>query len=122
LLAGRGFELWIGDPARTKTLRVRKQKTNGQDAQLLLKLLPKDRFPWLSVPGLENRNLRQLLWRRHPLVQMTTRILDQLQTPAMNEGKKWKRKMWCDQGRAQLEKIPLAPWADRRRQAMKSKP
>jgi hypothetical protein len=53
---------------------------------------------------------------------MTTRILDQLQTPTMNEGKKWKKRLWSDQGRAQLEKIPLAPWADRRRQAMKSKP
>ena len=39
LLAELGFELWIGDPARIKAARVRKQKTDRQDAQLLLKLL-----------------------------------------------------------------------------------
>jgi transposase len=39
LLAELGFELWIGDPAQIKAARVRKQKTDRQDAQLLLKLL-----------------------------------------------------------------------------------
>jgi transposase len=39
LLAELGFELCIGDPAEIKTKRVRKQKTDRQDAQLLLRLL-----------------------------------------------------------------------------------
>jgi transposase len=39
LLAELGFELWIGDPAEIKTQRVRQQKTDRQDPQLLLKLL-----------------------------------------------------------------------------------
>jgi len=39
LLAELKFELWIGDPARIKAARVRKQKTDRQDAQLLLRLL-----------------------------------------------------------------------------------
>src|SRR5271168_3229186 len=39
------FELWIGDAAEIRTKRVRKQKTDRQDAQLLLKLLMEDRFP-----------------------------------------------------------------------------
>jgi hypothetical protein len=33
-----------------------------------------------------------------------------------NEGQRWKKKLWNEQGRAQLEKLPLAPWASRRRQ------
>jgi transposase len=45
LLAELGFELWIGDPAEIKTKRVRKQKTDRQDAQLLLRLLLENRFP-----------------------------------------------------------------------------
>jgi transposase len=116
LLAEPGFELWIGDPAQIKTLRVRKQKTDRQDAQLLLKLLLEDRFPRVWVPSPENRDLRQLLWHRHRLVQMRTRILNQLQAVAMNEGKKWKKRLWSEWGRAQLEKLRLAPWATRRRQ------
>jgi transposase len=38
LLAELQFELWIGDAAEIRTKRVRKQKTDRQDAQLLLRL------------------------------------------------------------------------------------
>ena len=34
LLHELGFELWIGDPAEVQSKRVRKQKTDRQDAQL----------------------------------------------------------------------------------------
>jgi transposase len=116
LLAELGIELWIGDAAEIRTMRVRKQKTDRQDAQLLLKRLLENRFPRVWIPDPENRDLRQLLWHRHRLVQMRTRILNQLQAVAMNEGQRWKKRLWSEQGRAQLEKLPLAPWASRRRQ------
>ena len=45
LLTELQFELWIGDAAAIRTKRVRKQKTDRQDAQLLLRLLLEDRFP-----------------------------------------------------------------------------
>jgi transposase len=118
LLAELGFEVCIGNAAEIKTRRVRKQKTDRMDAQLLLKLLLEDRFPRIWVPSPENRDLRQLLWHRHRLVQMRTRIMNQLQALAMNEGQRWKKKLWSEQGRAQLEKLPLAPWASRRRQEL----
>ena len=54
LLAELGFELWIGDPAQIKAKRVRKQKTDRQDAQLLLQLLLEDRFPRVWIPSPEN--------------------------------------------------------------------
>jgi transposase len=117
LLAELGFELWIGNAAEIKTKRVRKQKTDRLDAQLLLKLMLEDRFPRIWAPSPENRDLRQLLWHRHRLVQMRTRIANQLQALAMNEGKRC-RKLWSAQGRAELEKLQLAPWASRRRQEL----
>ena len=76
-----------------------------------------DRFPRIWVPSPENRDLRQLLWHRHRLVQMRTRIANQLQALAMNEGKRC-RKLWSAEGRAELEKLQLAPWASRRRQEL----
>jgi transposase len=115
-LAELGIELWIGDAAEIQTKRVRKQKTDRNDAQLLLKLLLEDRFPRIWVPSPENRDLRQLLWHRHRLVQMRTRILNQLQALVMNEGQEWKKRLWSERGRAQLKKLPLAPGASRRRQ------
>jgi hypothetical protein len=39
------FELWIGDAAEIRTKRVRKQKTDRQDAQLILQLMQKTRLP-----------------------------------------------------------------------------
>ncbi len=116
LLVELGFEVWIGNAAEIKTQRVRKQKTDRADALLLLKLLLENRFPQIWVPSPENRDLRQLLWHRHRLVQMRTRIMNQLQAIAMNEGKRWKKRLWNEQGRAELEKFQLAPWASRRRQ------
>src|SRR6202521_515849 len=99
LLAELGFEVWIGDAAKIKTKRVRKQKTDRQDAKLLLKLLVENRFPRIWVPSPENRDLRQLLWHRHRLVQMRTPIMNQLPAVAMNEGKRWKKKRFSEQGR-----------------------
>jgi len=118
LLAELGFELWIGDPAEIKAKRVKKQKTDRKDAQLLLRLMREKNFPQIWVPSPENRDLRQLLWHRHRLVQMRTRIMNQLQALAMNEGYRWKKKLFSEQGRAQLEKLTLAPWASRRRQEL----
>ena len=79
LLAELGFELWIGDPAEIKARRVKKQKTDRRDAQLLLRLMREHTFPKIWVPSPENRDLRQLLWHRHRLVQMRTRMMNQLQ-------------------------------------------
>ena len=118
LLAELGFELWIGDPAGIKAKRVKKQKTDRKDAQLLLRLMREDNFPRIWEPGPENRDLRQLLWHRHRLVQMRTRIMNQLQALAMNEGRRWKTKLWSESGRTELEKLALAPWASRRRQEL----
>jgi transposase len=118
LLAELGIEVWIGDAAEIKTKRVRKQKTDREDANLLLKLLLEDRFPRIWVPSPENRDLRQLLWHRHRLVQMRTRIMNQLQAVAMNEGYRWKKKLFSEKGRALLEKLSLAPWASRRRKEL----
>jgi transposase len=118
LLAELEIEVWIGDAAEIKRQRGRKQKTDREDARLLLRLLLENRFPRIWVPSPENRDLRQLLWHRHRLVQMRTRIMNQLQAVAMNEGYRWKKKLFSAQGRALLEKLSLAPWASRRRKEL----
>ena len=115
LLAELQIELLIGDAAEIRTKRVRKQKTDRQDAQLILNLLLEDRFPQIWVPSWENRDLRQLLWHRHRMVQARTRIMNQLQAVALNEGLRCKKKLWRERGREQLESFRLAPWASRRR-------
>jgi len=116
LLQELQFELWIGNAAEIRTKRVRKQKTDRQDAQLLLRLMLEDRFPRIWVPDAANRDLRQLLWHRHRLVQMRTRVMNQLHVVALNEGLRRKKALWRPAGRKELESFLLAPWASRRRQ------
>jgi transposase len=115
LLGELHVELWMGDAAEIRTKRIRKQKTDRQDAQLIRRLLMEDRFPRVWVPSWENRDLRQLLWHRHRMVQARTRIMNQLQAVALNEGLRCKKRLWREAGREQLESFRLAPWASRRR-------
>jgi transposase len=115
LLQELGFELWIGDPAEIRSKRVRKQKTDRQDAQLILQLMLENRFPRIWAPDAENRDLRQLLWHRHRMVQMRTRVMNQLHVVPLNEGLRRKKALWRPAGRKELESIALAPWASRRR-------
>ena len=115
LLAELNIELWVGDATEIARKRERKQKTDRQDAQHILRLMLKDDFPQIWVPSWENRDLRQLLWHRHRMVQARTRIMNQLQAVALNEGVRAKKKLWREKGREQLESFRLASWASRRR-------
>jgi transposase len=118
LLAELNFEIWIGDPAQIRAKQVRKQKNDRRDAEHILKLMMKDDFPriWAVTP--ENRDLRQLVWHRHRLVGMRTRVMNQLQAIAMNEGIRRKKGLWTEKGRQQLESLSLMPWTTRRRQEL----
>ena len=49
------------------------------------------------------------------MVQARTRVMNQLQAVALNEGLRRKKGLWRDAGREQLESFRLAPWASRRR-------
>jgi transposase len=115
LLQELSFELWTGDAAKIRAKRVRKKKTDREDARHILELLVEDRFPKIWVPTWQNRDLRQLLWHRHRMVQTRTRLMNQLQAVAINEGVRCKKRLWREAGRKQLASLSLAPWASRRR-------
>jgi len=97
---------------------VRKQKNDRRDAEHILKLMLKDDFPRIWAPTPENRDLRQLVLHRHRLVGMRTRVMNQLQAVAMNEGIRRKTGLWSEKGRQQLESLSLMPWTERRRQEL----
>jgi transposase len=118
LLAEPDFEVWIGDPAQIRAKQVRKQKNDRRDAEHLLKLMLENHFPQLWVPTPQDRDVRQLVLHRHRLVQMRTRVMNQLQAIAMNEGVRRKRGLWTRRGRAQLEALTLPRWTSRRRQEL----
>ncbi len=115
LLAEFGHELWIGDAARIRAAAAHKQKTDVRDAELLLQLLVENRFPRIWRPTPEQRDLRQLLVHRHRLVQMRTRVKNQLQALARNEGLYRKQRLWSEAGQAEFLNLCLPQWSDLRR-------
>jgi transposase len=118
LLQELGQELWFGDAAQVRASVVRKQKTDRRDAEHLMHLLIEDRFPRIWVPSLEVRDVRQLLVHRHKQVQARTRTKNQLQAMALSHGVQKKYKLWTKAGRAELEQLPLLPYAAQRRQKL----
>ena len=118
LLAELNFELWVGDPAQIRAKQVRKQKNDRRDAEHILKLMLQSNFPRIWAPSPENRDLRQLVLHRHRLVGMRTRVMNQLQAVAMNEGIRRKKGLWSEKGRQQLQSLSLLPWTTRRRQEL----
>src|SRR5712671_13094 len=118
LLAELGFELWFGDAAKVRASVVRKQKTDRRDAKHLMHLLIENRFPRIWVPSLEVRDVRQLLVHRHKQVQARTCTKNQLQAMALSCGVQKKYKLWTQTGRAELEQLPLLPYAAQRRKRL----
>ncbi len=69
LLAELNYELWIGDPAKIRAARVRKQKNDREDAEHLLCLLLEDRFPRVGCVG---PRLRQaVFWKLKKFAKAT---------------------------------------------------
>jgi transposase len=111
-----GHELWIGDAAQIRASYVRRQKTDRRDAGHILRLLVEHRFPRIWVATAGQRDQRQLLVHRHRLVEMRTRIKNELQHLMLNQGVQKQRQLWNRGGRAALEKLPLEGWTGRRRE------
>jgi transposase len=113
LLGELGHEALLGDPAKIHASSVRKQKTDKRDARHILSLLVEDRFPVVWQPPVENEELRQLLLHRCRMVRLRTKVKNQLDAVAKNEGllstRGWREK------RRQIEALPLPGWYAERR-------
>jgi transposase len=116
LVQDQGHEIWIGDAAQIRASYVRKQKTDKRDAAHILKLLVEGRFPRLWTPDREQRDWRQLVLHRHKLVEIRSRVKNELQHLAMNKGMQKQRKLWSQAGMQSLRELPLKPWAACRRE------
>jgi len=118
LLARCGHQIWIGDAAAIARQEGRKQKHDRRSAQLILRLMRENRFPHIWVPTVRERDLRQLLIHRQHLVRMRTRIKNQLQHIALNQGWQKKRKLWSEEGLKLLRSLVLEPWTGQRRDTL----
>jgi len=114
LVAELGFELWIGHPSEIRATMPRNQRTDKRDAEGILRLLLEDRFPAVWVPPAEEEGLRTLLTHRCRLVRLRTRVNNQLDGMAKNEGLLGVR-VGTSRGRQRLQQVELAGWQEQRR-------
>src|SRR5271157_3943949 len=117
LLSAMGHQWRRGDAAQIRACMTRRQKTDQRDADHILTLLAENRFPAIWVPSPEERDVRQLLLHRHKAVQMRTRVKNQLQALAINQGLRLRHQLWTQQGQ-QLQALELLPYAAQRRQEL----
>jgi transposase len=114
LLAELGHEMVLGDPGAIHASQPRKQKTDKRDARHLLQLLMEDRFPSVWQPPAAHEQTRQLLLHRCRLVRFRTRVMNQLDALAKNEGL-CDRAGWSRNRRLAIESLPLSGWYAQRR-------
>ena len=115
LMSELGHELVVGDATQIRASNPRKQKTDKRDAEHILRLLVEDRFPSIWQPPAENEQLRQLLLHRSRLVRLRTRVTNQLDAMAKNEGL-CVAGGWSGKRRQEIEALPLPGWYGERRQ------
>jgi transposase len=116
LVQDMGHEIWIGDAAQIRASYVRRQKTDKRDAAHILKLVVEGRFPKLWTPDRAQRDLRQLVLHRQKLVEIRSRVKNELQHLSLNKGMQRKAKLWSQAGQQLLRELPLKPWAACRRE------
>ena len=114
LIEGLGHEFVLGDAAAIAAANPRKQKTDKRDARHILKMLVEERFPVVWQPPAQNEDLRQLLLHRCRMVRMRSRVKNQLDSMAKNEGL-LSRRVWSPKRRQEIEALPLTGWYARRR-------
>lgn len=114
LMSELGHELLVGDASAIHASAPREQRTDKRDARHILRLLMENRFPALWQPSVANVEQRQLLLHRCRLVRMGTRIKNQLDSIAKNEGLTGSQR-WSAKRRQQIEALPLTGWYAERR-------
>jgi transposase len=80
-----------------------------------LKLMLEGRFPGIWVPTEAERDLRQLLMDRHHRMRIRTKVKNQLQALALNQGVQKGRRLWSIEGMQQLRDLPMMEHTARRR-------
>jgi transposase len=114
MLQELGHELVVGEAAKIRALKTRKQHHDRGDAEHILNLLLRGDFPKVWLPPAEERDVRVLVEHRHQLVELRTRAQNGLQAIALSYGLRRRRRLWSQAGQEELQNIPLREGMGRR--------
>ncbi len=78
LLTGKGMDVIISNPAKTKAIASAKIKNDKVDSHMLAQLLRADLIPESYVSSMDTRKLKELLRHRNRLVRDTVRMKNRI--------------------------------------------
>ena len=108
LLMEKGYEVKVAHPLMVKAIAYAKVKNDKVDARTLADLLRTDMIPESYVPDQETRDLRDLVRRRHYLVQTRTTFKSKMHVEI---AKRWIKKhqgdLFTEPGRSYLRSLHI---------------
>ncbi len=104
-----GLELKIGNSEEIARRRVRRQKNDLLDAELMLQLLVEGRFPTVWRPSPTNREQRKVIGQRCRLVRMQTQWTHAVRALAYNYNVLIKRGPLSRKNRERVKQIAMSP-------------
>jgi transposase len=107
LLEELGITVRMGDAAKIRASKTRKQKNDPRDTEHIFELLMAGRFPDIYAPSPQSRAIRQMIAYRHSLVRTRTRIANSLSAIALSRGMTRKPKVLTRNGRKRVLSIPM---------------
>jgi len=78
LLSGKGYQVVVSNPAKTKAIASARIKNDKLDSHMLAQLLRADLLSTVHVSSLETRQLKELLRHRSKLVRDTVRMKNRI--------------------------------------------
>lgn len=109
LLMEKGYEVKVAHPLMVKAIAYAKVKSDKVDARTLADLLRTDMIPESYVPDPKTRDLRDLVRRRHYLVQTRSTFKNKVQVEI---AKRWIKKqqtgdLFTESGRSYLRSLHI---------------
>lgn len=115
-----GLELRIGNSEEIASKRIRRQKNDHRDAELMLQLLVIGQFPTVWRPSPANREQRKVIGQRCRLVRMHTQWTNALRALSYNYNVLLKRGPLSRKNRERVKQIAMSQVLGQERDEMLS--
>lgn len=107
LLMEKGYDVKVAHPLMVKAIAYAKVKSDKVDARTLADLLRTDMIPESYVPDTETRDLRDLVRRRHYLVQTRTTFKSKAHVEIAKRWIKHQGDLFTESGRSFLRSLHI---------------
>ena len=110
MLKEKGYDVKVAHPLMVKAIAYAKVKNDKVDARTLADLLRADMIPESYVPDEKTREVRDLVRRRHDLVETRTGFKNKVKAELATRWVKHEGDVFTQEGRKFLRPSTSTPW------------